>query len=59
MVSPTQWHEFEQTLGDNERQGSLECCGPQGCRIGHNLATEQQQQQNRFKKKKKKREHTV
>ena len=32
------WHhrlngpEFEQTLGDSERQGSLECCSPWGCK---------------------------
>ena len=36
-------HEFEQTLGDNEGQGSLACCSPWGCRVGHDLATEQQQ----------------
>ena len=24
-------HEFEQTLGDGEEQGSLECCSPWGC----------------------------
>ena len=24
-------HEFEQTLGDNEGQGSLVCCRPWGC----------------------------
>ena len=23
-------HEFEQTPGDREKQGSLECCSPQG-----------------------------
>ena len=23
-------HEFEQTAGDNEGQGSLACCGPWG-----------------------------
>ena len=23
-------HDFEQTLGDNEGQGSLECCSPWG-----------------------------
>ena len=37
-------HEFEQTLGDNEGQGSLACrkfMGLQGVR--HNLATEQQE----------------
>jgi len=25
-------HEFEQTLGDSEGQGSLACCRPWGCR---------------------------
>ena len=30
--------EFEQTLGDSEKQGSLACCSPWGCRLGHNLA---------------------
>ena len=25
-------HEFEQTLGDGEGQGSLACCGPWGCK---------------------------
>ena len=25
-------HEFEQTLGDSEGQGSLACCSPQGCK---------------------------
>ena len=25
-------HEFEQTLGDGERQGSLACCSPRGCK---------------------------
>ena len=25
-------HEFEQTLGDGEGQGSLVCCSPWGCR---------------------------
>ena len=24
-------HEFEETPGDSERQGSLECCGHWGC----------------------------
>ena len=24
--------EFEQTLGDSERQGSLECCSPWACK---------------------------
>jgi len=25
-------HESEQTLGDNEGQGSLGCCSPWGCK---------------------------
>ena len=25
-------HEFEQTLGDGDGQGSLACCGPRGCK---------------------------
>ena len=36
-------HEFEQTLGDSEEQGSMACCSPWGHRVGHNLVTEQQQ----------------
>ena len=36
-------HESEQTLGDSEGQGSLVCCSPWICRVGHNLETEQQQ----------------
>ena len=37
-------HEFEQTLGDSEGQGSLACYSPWSQRVGHNLATEQKQQ---------------
>ena len=37
-------HESEQILGDSEGQGSLMCCSPWGCRVGHDLVTEQQQQ---------------
>ena len=37
-------HDFEQTSGDGEGQGSLMCCSPWGHRIGHDLATEQKQQ---------------
>ena len=33
-------HEFEQTLGDGEGQGSLVCCSPLGCKVRHDLATE-------------------
>ena len=37
-------HEFEQTPGDSGWQRSLVCCNPWGCRVRHDLATEQQQQ---------------
>ena len=34
-------HEFEQTLGDSEGQGSLACCSPWGSqRVRHDLVTE-------------------
>ena len=45
-------HEFEQALGDSERQGSLvfnawrgglACCSPEDCRVGQDRAPEQQQ----------------
>ena len=36
-------HESEQTPGDSEGQGSLACCSPWGCRVGHGLVTERQQ----------------
>ena len=32
MASPTQWHEFEQTLWVGDGQGSLACCSPRGCK---------------------------
>ena len=34
-------HEFRQTPGDSEGQGSLACCRPGGRRVRHDLATEQ------------------
>ena len=34
--------EFEQTPGDSEGQGSLAGCSSWGCRVGHDLATEQE-----------------
>ena len=37
-------HEFEQTPGDGEGQGSQACYSSWGHRVGHNLVTEQQQQ---------------
>ena len=36
-------HEFEQTPGDSEWQGSLACCNPWLQRVGYGLVTEQQQ----------------
>ena len=47
MVGWHHWlngHEFEQTPGDSEGQGSLEGCSPWGSqRVGHGWTTEQQQ----------------
>ena len=37
-------HEFEQTLGDSERQGSLVCCRRWSCRVRQDWASEQKQQ---------------
>ena len=34
-------HRCEQTLGSSEGPGSLVCCSPQHCRIGHDWETEQ------------------
>ena len=34
-------HEFEQTPGDGEGQGSLAGCSPWGHKVKHDLATEQ------------------
>ena len=45
MVGWHHWlsgHEFEQTLGDSEGQGSLACCSPWGHRESDTTATEQQ-----------------
>ena len=33
--------EFKQTQGESKGQGSLACCSPWGCKVRHNLATEQ------------------
>ena len=37
-------HEFEQTQGDSEGQGSLAFCSPWGSRVEHGIVMEQQQQ---------------
>ena len=37
-------HEFERAPGDGEGQGSLVSCSPWGCRVRHDLTTEQQPQ---------------
>ena len=36
-------HEFKQTLGDSEEQGSLACCRSWVCKVSHDSVTEQQQ----------------
>ena len=36
-------HEFEQTLGDSEGQGSLVCCSSWGYRVRHDLVTKQRE----------------
>ena len=44
MVRQHHWlnrHEFEQTLGDGEGQGSLAWCSPRGCRVRHDWETKQ------------------
>ena len=38
-------HEVEQTPGDSEGQGSLECWSSWGHRVRYDLMTEQQEQQ--------------
>ena len=46
MVRQHHWfnaHEFEQTLGDREGQGSLAYYSPWGRRVKYNLVTKQQQ----------------
>ena len=48
MVGWHHWlngHEFEQTPGDSEGQGSLECWSSWGHRVRYDLMTEQQEQQ--------------
>ena len=36
-------HELAQTPGYGEGQRGLVFCSPRGCRVGHNLATDQNQ----------------
>ena len=43
-------HEFEQTLGDGEGQGSLACYNPWSCRVENDLLTEQQPQTQPYAK---------
>ena len=43
MVGWQHWldgHEFEQAPSVGDGQGSLACCSPCGCRVGHNWVTE-------------------
>ena len=42
MASLNHGHELGQTPGDGKGQGGLACCCPWGCRVRHDLATEQQ-----------------
>ena len=49
MVGWYHWlngHEFEQTQGDSEGQGSLVFCSSWGHKESYNLATEKEQQMN-------------
>ena len=39
---PLEWQESEQTPGDSEGQGSLECGSPRRGGVRHDLTTEQQ-----------------
>ena len=46
MVGWHHWfngHEFDQTPGESEEQGSLACCSPEFQRVRHNRVTEEQQ----------------
>ena len=43
-------HEFEQAPGAGDRQGSLECCSPWGCKVVHDWATEMNWTWNDFRK---------
>ena len=42
---PLSGHEFEQSVGDGEEQGSLACCSPWGCKESD--MTEQLNNKNR------------
>ena len=46
LPSPSNVHEFEQTLGNSGGQRRLACCSPWGHRVRHNLATEPQKDLN-------------
>ena len=51
MIAWHHWlngHELEQAPGNSEGQGSLAHCSPWGCRVRHDLATEQQQSCNQW-----------
>ena len=41
-------HKFEQAPGACEEQGSLACCSPWGCSVGHHWVTEQQKQYMKY-----------
>ena len=55
MVGWHHWldgYEFEQALWVGDGQGSLACCSLWGCKVGHDLVTEQQQKAFRNKTRK-------
>ena len=46
-------HEFEQTPGDREGEGSLQCCGPWVCKELDTTEKMRNNSKNKIKKKKK------
>ena len=46
MASSTQGHEFKQTLGDSEEQGSLACYSPWVTKSWTHLSEQQQHSHN-------------
>ena len=48
-----------ETPGNSGKQRSLECYSPWGCRVRHDVVTEQKQQQNQVLKKTQKRKNAL
>ena len=36
---PLNGHEFQPTPGESEGEGSVACCSPRDCRVGHDIGT--------------------